>query len=90
MTEKTWGIRLNRYSSSIRLSKDQLPAGCSNWLQPSEIDLWQRQGLIVWNDAEQRIAALSPAEALTLLNELETQAAWKSEGVNIRHYPDLR
>jgi hypothetical protein len=83
MSENAWGIRLNRYPNSIRLSKGQLPDGCPIWLQPHQIGDWQKQGLIIWNDIEQRIAVLSETEALSLLNELVSQEDWKSEGVKI-------
>jgi len=83
MTEKNWGIRFNEFPDYQRIPKGQQPEGCPEWLESNQFQTWQKQGLIIWNNADRKIETLHGTEALELLNALVSQDAWKSSGVSI-------
>jgi hypothetical protein len=84
MLETAWGVRFNHNSSYERLQKGQKPQGCPDWLTQDQVSDWQKEGLIIWNNDEKRIAHLRGAEALRLLNELTTNDSWKTEGISVK------
>jgi len=65
------------------LTKGQKPQGCPEWLVGHQINTWQEQGLVLWNNIDKTIEALKGDEALTLLSQLQSQNSWKSEGISI-------
>jgi hypothetical protein len=83
MTETNWGIRFNEFSDYQRYIKGQKPDGGPDWLESNQFQTWQKQGLIIWNDIDRKIETLNGTEALNLLRELDSQDAWKSNGVSI-------
>lgn len=83
MTELTWGIRFNELPDYRRVGKGQKPEGCPEWFGERHFRNWQDQGLIIWNDIDRKIETLNGTEALKLLRELDSQDAWKSNGVSI-------
>src|SRR5512141_198570 len=83
MAEATWGMRFNEYPSYERVRQSQKPEGCPEWLESHQIDTWQKQGLVIWNNIDRKIEALPGAESLRLLGELKSRDAWKSDGVSI-------
>lgn len=85
MEEKTWGMRFNEHPNYERFKKGQKPQNCPEWLNPAQVNTWQEQGLIVWNNTDKKIERLSGSDALRLLDELTSQDNWKSEGVSITH-----
>lgn len=85
MTENTWGMRFNQYPDHKRYKEDQKPQDCPAWLNPSQVNIWQGEGLIVWNSIDKKIERQNGNEALRLLNDLISQENWKSEGVSITH-----
>jgi len=83
MTEATWGIRFNEYPDYQRFHKGNKPKGCPEWLESHRIPIWQEQGLVIWNNIDRKLESLRGTEALRLLDELNSQEAWKSEGVSV-------
>ena len=83
MTEATWGIRFNEYPDYQRFHKGNKPEGCPEWLESHRISIWQEQGLIIWNNIDRKLESLRGTEALRLLDELNSQNTWKSDGVSV-------
>lgn len=83
MTETTWGIRFNEYPNYQRIPKGQKPEGCPEWLESHRFHTLQEQGLIIWNNIDRKLETLNGTESLKLLSELNSQEAWKSNGVSI-------
>lgn len=83
MKESTWGIQLNEHPNYQRISKRQKPEGCPEWFESHQINTWQEQGLIIWNNIDRKLEVLKGIESLKLLRELDSQDAWKSNGVSI-------
>ncbi len=74
LIQNTWGMHLNfegRFCS---------PPSCSPWLTQIQQQDWQRREIVVW-DAELRIVThLYTGYALEVLENLQTNDAWKSNG----------
>lgn len=83
MTEKTWGIRFNEFQDYHRFGKGQKPEGCPEWLESHHFHTWQDRGVIIWDNSERKLEILNGIESLKLLHELNSQDAWKSNGVSI-------
>ncbi len=83
MAEITWGMRFNEHPNYERVRKGEKPRGCPEWLESHQTSTWQKQGLVIWNNIDRKIAALPGAESLRLLRELKSLDAWKSDGVSI-------
>ena len=83
MEEKTWGMRFNQRPDYQRLNKGQRPQGCPDWFETRQINIWQEQGLVLWNNKDKRAEVLRGGEALRLLNELHSQESWKSQGISV-------
>lgn len=83
MTYETWGMRFNEHSSYPRVRKGERPAGCPEWFESRQIQIWQEQGLILWNNIDRKIESLHGAEALMLLDELNSRDTWKVDGVSV-------
>ena len=78
MEEKTWGMRFNHRPDYQRLNKGQRPQGCPDWFETRQINTWQEQGLVLWNNVDKHIEVLQGGDALRLLSELHSQDNWKS------------
>jgi len=85
MTEATWGMRFNEYLNYQRVGKGQKPEGCPEWLEAHQIQKWQEQGLIIWNNIDRKLETLNGTETLKLLSELILHDDWKSNGVSVKH-----
>jgi len=83
MTEATWGVRFNEYPNYQRIHKGQKLEGCPEWFESHQINTWQEQGLIIWNNIDRKLESLLGTESLRLLSELNSQDAWKSNGVSV-------
>lgn len=83
MSEKTWGMRFNERPDFQHYTKGQSIPGCPDWFGMHEIDLWQEQGLMVWNNIDKKSKKISGQDMLRLLDQLGSQEKWKSEGVSI-------
>ncbi|MEK6750630.1 MAG: hypothetical protein AABZ00_00080 [Chloroflexota bacterium] len=83
MTEAIWGMRFNEYLNYQRIGKGQKPEGCPEWLESHQIHTWQEPGLIIWNNIDRKIESLHGADSLRLLSELNSEDAWKSNGVSV-------
>lgn len=83
MTEKTWGVRLNRHFDYSRLIKGQNPQDAPNWFESHENSRWREEGVVIWSDTDKHVETLSADEALRLLGQLNSQDNWKSEGISI-------
>ena len=83
MTYATWGMRFNEHSSYQRVRKGEKPEGCPEWFESRQIQIWQEQGLILWNNIDRKIESLHGAEALMLLEELNSRDTWKVDGVSV-------
>lgn len=84
MNEISWGIRFNEFPAYQRFTKDQGPIGCPEWLDKHQINMWQEQGLILWNNIVKKIVVLNGGKSLELLKQLESNDVWKREGVSIK------
>jgi hypothetical protein len=80
MNERSWGMRFNQYQD---FSKTGKTTDCPDWLEQSQLKIWHEQGLIVWNDIDKKIEALNGSYILRLLDELESQDTWKSDGIAV-------
>jgi hypothetical protein len=77
LVQNTWGVHLNfeGYFSS--------PPSCPSWLTQLQQQDWQKRGIVVW-DADLRIVAhLYAGYALELLEHLQGNDAWKTNGLVI-------
>src|SRR5271157_548222 len=83
MTEATWGMRFNEFPNYRRVPKGQKPDGCPEWFEIQHFNNWQGQGLIIWNNIDRKLETLNGTESLKLLGELNSQDAWKSNGVAV-------
>lgn len=83
MTCATWGIRFNEFPDYRRVGKGQKPEGCPEWLESHQFNVWQEQGLTIWNNINRKLEVLNGIESLKLLRELNSQGNWKSNGVSI-------
>jgi hypothetical protein len=77
LVQNTWGVHLNfegHFSS---------PPSCPSWLTQLQQQDWQRRGIVVW-DADLRIVAhLHAGYALELLEHLQGNHIWKTNGLVI-------
>ncbi len=77
LVQNTWGVHLNfegHFSS---------PPSCPSWLTQLQQQDWQRRGIVVW-DADLRIVTHLHAEyALELLEHLQGNHIWKTNGLVI-------
>jgi len=80
--EKGWGVRFN-HNTLYHWRKSDIPEGCPPWAKSTYIDHWDHKGIVVWNNATQKMELLSGSEALALLNKLRTTSQWKTEGISI-------
>jgi len=80
--EKGWGVRFN-HNPLYHRRKSNIPEGCPSWARPVDIDDLQSKGIVIWNDATQKMVLLSGGEAIALLNKLRTTTQWKTEGISI-------
>jgi len=85
MSEATWGMRFNEYPNYQRVGKGQKPEGCPEWLEAHQIQKWQEQGLIIWNNVDRKLETLNGTETLKLISEVILQDDWKSNGVSVTH-----
>lgn len=80
--EKGWGVRFN-HNTNYQRRKSEIPAGCPSWARRTDIDLWESKGVVIWNNATQKMELLSGNESLALLNKLIKTSQWKTEGISI-------
>ena len=77
LVQNTWGMHLN-FGGSF-----SSPPSCPSWLTQLQQQDWQRRGLVVW-DANLRIVAhLHAGDGLELLEHLQGNDAWKTNGLVI-------
>jgi hypothetical protein len=79
---KSWGVRYN-HSTLYHRKKSDVPEGCPSWARSIDIDHWDSKGVVIWNNATQKMEMLSGGEAIALLNKLKTTSQWKTEGISI-------
>jgi len=77
-----WGVRYN-HSTGYYRRKSNIPEGCPPWAKSIDIDHWESKGVVIWNNATQKMELLSGGEAIALLNKLRTTSQWKTEGISI-------
>jgi len=76
-----WGVRFSPEPSSSK--RGLIPAGCPRWATPGQVTEWQQQGVVVWQRATRRIAAISAHDALVFLQTLRTTTEWQVEGLTL-------
>ena len=77
LVQNTWGVHLN-FEEHLNS-----PPSCPSWLTQLQQQDWQRRGIVVW-DADLRIVAhLYAGYALELLEHLQDNDAWKTNGLVI-------
>jgi len=75
LVQNTWGMHLNfegHFSS---------PTSCPAWLTQLQQQDWQRRGIVVWNADLRMVAHLYAEYALELLEHLQCNDAWKTNGL---------
>lgn len=77
----TWGAHI--YESDSANHPRSRPRGCPEWVEQRDWERWFHAGLVVWDNAAQRIGALYAAEALRLIEDLQSSDGWKSAGIAI-------
>jgi hypothetical protein len=77
-----WGAHI--YESDLASNHPRSrPRGCPEWVEARDWDRWFHAGLVVWDNATRRIGALFAAEAVRLLDDLQSNDEWKSVGIAI-------
>lgn len=77
LVQNTWGMHLNfegHFSS---------PPSRPSWLTQLQQQDWQRRGIVVWDVDLRIVAHLYAGYALELLEHLQGDAAWKTNGLVI-------
>lgn len=88
-TKALWQVRLNRASGwAPGLERGARNADIPSWAKGPDRDLWSAPGLVLWNDAEERLVHLRAAEALRILEYLQTTTEQQG-GLQIR-IPETR
>lgn len=77
LVQNTWGVHLNfeGYFSS--------PPSCPSWLTQLQQQDWQRRGIVVWDSDLRIVAHLHAGYALELLEHLQGNHVWKTNGLVI-------
>ena len=77
LVHNSWGMHLNfeGYFSS--------PPSCPSWLTQLQQQDWQRRGIVVWNANLHIVAHLYVGYVLELLEHLQDNDAWKTNGLVI-------
>ena len=76
----TWGIKLNRGYRGSYLSPSS-SKDCPSWARGYYRNEWESEpGLVVWNDASQKMERLWAGEALRVLQKLRQDDRWRTEG----------
>lgn len=83
MNEDSWGIRFNQYPAHSRFSKLEKLPDCPDWFEERQFNIWQEEGLIVWDNIDKKIESLNGSYTLRLLDQLESQDNWKTEGISV-------
>ena len=83
MNNETWGMRFNPHPEYRRFSKSEQGSDNPDWFGQPEFNTLQEQGLIVWNNIDKKIQALNGNYTLRLLEQLETDDNWKTDGVSV-------
>lgn len=83
MSRDSWGIRFNQYSAYRRFSKLEKLPDCPDWFEDRHFNTWQEEGLIVWNNIDKKIESLNGSYTLRLLDQLESEDNWKTEGISV-------
>jgi hypothetical protein len=78
----SWGAHIYE-SDSVSSHPRSRPRGCPEWVEPRDWDRWFHEGLVVWDNATQRIGAISSAETVQLIEAVLGTDAWKSAGIPI-------
>ena len=77
LDQNTWGVHLNPEGNFAS------PPDCPAWLTQLQQHAWQRRGIVLW-DANLRIVAhLYAGYAIELLEYLQANDVWKTEGLAI-------
>jgi hypothetical protein len=72
MTESSWGMQFNEHPDYQRIPKGQKPVGCPEWPDSHQIPIWQKQGLIIWNNIDKKTDNLPGTEAAKLLSRFHS------------------
>ncbi len=83
MNEISWGMHFNDNSIYRHFDKTQRPPEYPGWLTSNQINTWQEQGFVLWNNSDKKIVALNGRKSLELLRRLESDNTWKTEGVSV-------
>ena len=73
MNRTSWGMRFNQHPEYKRFSTAENMPDCPDWFEQRQFNVWQEEGLIVWNNVDKKIEALNGSYTLRLLNQLESQ-----------------
>jgi hypothetical protein len=78
----TWGAHIYESDSASDHPRSR-PRGCPEWVAPGDWDRWFHEGVVVWDNATQRIGAIPSAEAVQLLETLLSNDEWKATGIPV-------
>ena len=77
LDQTAWGIHLNFEAHFAS------PLNHPTWLTPLQQNDWQRRGVVLWDADLHIVAHLYAGYALELLEHLQNNDAWKTEGLVI-------
>jgi len=78
----TWGAHIYESDSSSNYPRSR-PRGCPEWVEQRDWERWFHEGLVVWDNITQRIGAIYSAEAVRLIEALQSNDEWRSAGIAI-------
>lgn len=79
--EAGFGMRFNPQTVVSR--RGSTSAGCPPWANRLQVEDWHRRGVVIWQDADQRLAVLSGTAALAYLGKLRRTADWEEAGLSL-------
>jgi hypothetical protein len=78
----SWGAHIYRSDSTGSFPRSR-PRACPEWAEARDWDRWFHEGLVVWDNATQRIGAISSDEAVKFIEALGASDDWKMTGIPI-------
>ena len=83
METAAWGMQFNQHPEYKRQPKSNQVSGYPEWFGQLQFNTLTAEGLIVWNNVDKTIEALNGQYTLDLLEKLETQDSWKTDGISV-------
>ncbi len=71
----SWGAHIYE-SDSVSDHPRSRPRGCPEWVEQRDWERWFHESLVVWDNTTQRIGAIYSAEAVRLIEALQSSDEW--------------